>query len=134
MITMYYDDTCPVCRTEASHMAEKKPDAIRLMAIDDARDELAKFGISEDEAMTYLCVRDKQGNLQKGMDAVRLLYKTAQLPFATLFEWPVVKQASDMIYPVFARHRNRVPNWMTQLAYGKVAEDCKDGMCKTRGK
>ena len=134
MITMYYDDTCPVCRTEASHMAEKKPDAICIMAIDDARDELAKFGISENEAMTYLCVQDKQGNMQKGMDAVRLLYKTAQLPFATLFEWPVAKQASDMIYPIFARHRNRVPNWMTQLAYGKVAEDCKDGMCKTRGK
>ncbi|EDZ8800494.1 DUF393 domain-containing protein [Salmonella enterica subsp. enterica serovar Derby] len=115
-------------------MAEKKPDAIRIVPIDDARDELAKFGISENEAMTYLCVQDKQGNMQKGMDAVRLLYKTAQLPFATLFEWPVVKQASDMIYPIFARHRNRVPNWMTQLAYGKVAADCKDGMCKTRGK
>ena len=28
------------------------------MAIDDARDELAKFGISEDEAMTYLCVQE----------------------------------------------------------------------------
>ena len=134
MITMYYDDTCPVCRTEALHMAEKKPDAICIMAIDDARDELAKFGISEDEAMTYLCVRDKQGNLQKGMDAVRLLYKTAQLPFANVFEWPVVKQASDRIYPIFARHRNRVPNWMTQLVYDKVAEDCKDGMCRTRGK
>lgn len=39
MITMYYDDTCPVCRTEALHMAEKKPDAIRIMAIDDARDD-----------------------------------------------------------------------------------------------
>ncbi|MCK6158881.1 DUF393 domain-containing protein [Moraxella osloensis] len=104
------------------------------MSIDDARDELAKFGISEDEAMTYLCVQDKQGNMQKGMDAVRLLYKTAQLPFATLFGWPVVKQASDRIYPIFARHRNRVPNWMTQLAYGKVAADCKDGMCTTRGK
>lgn len=134
MITMYYDDTCPVCRTEALHMAEKKPDAIRIVPIDDARDELAEFGISKDEAMTYLCVQDKQGNIQKGMDAVRLLYKTAQLPFATVFEWPVVKQASDMIYPIFVRHRNRVPNWMTQLAYGKVAEDCKDGMCRTRGK
>lgn len=134
MITMYYDDTCPVCRTEALHMAEKKPDAIRIVSINDAREELAKFGISEDEAMTYLCVRDKQGNLQKGMDAVRLLYKTAQLPFANVFEWPVVKQASDMIYPIFARHRNRVPNWMTQLVYDKVAEDCKDGMCRTRGK
>ena len=134
MITMYYDNTCPVCRTEALHMVEKKPNAIRIVPIDNARDELAKFGISEDEAMTYLCVQDKQGNMQKGMDAVRLLYKTAQLPFATVFEWPVVKPASDMIYPIFARHRNRVPNWMTQLAYGKVAEDCKDGMCRTRGK
>ena len=134
MITMYYDDTCPVCRTEALHMAEKKPNAIRIVPIDDARDELAKFGISENEAMTYLCVQDKQGNMQKGMDAVRLLYKTAQLPFANVFEWPVVKQASDMIYPIFARHRNLIPNWMTQFAYGKVAEDCKDGMCRTRGK
>ena len=65
MITMYYDDTCPVCRTEALHMAEKKPDAICIMAIDDARDELAKFGISENEAMTYLCVQETREHAKR---------------------------------------------------------------------
>lgn len=109
MITMYYDDKCPICRTEALHMAEKKPNDIRIIPIHQALDELAKFGMSELNAMTYLCVQDEQGNIQKGMDAVRLLYKTAELPMARAFNLPIVKQASNMIYPIFARNRNRIP-------------------------
>lgn len=132
MITMYYDDKCPVCRTEALHMADKKPSDIRIIPIHQAVDELAKFGISEVDAMTYLCVKDSQNHIHKGMDAVRLLYKTAELPMAKAFNLPIVKQASNMIYPIFARHRNRIPHWVAELVYGKLATDeteCENGVC-----
>lgn len=132
MITMYYDDKCPVCRTEALHMADKKPSDIRIIPIHQAVDELAEFGISEVDAMTYLCVKDSQNHIHKGMDAVRLLYKTAELPMARAFNLPIVKQASNMIYPIFARHRNRIPHWVAELVYGKLATDeteCENGVC-----
>lgn len=133
MITMYYDDKCPVCRTEALHMADKKPNDIHIIPIHQAVDELATYGISELDAMTYLCVKDSNDSIYKGMDAVRLLYKTAELPIARTFNLPIVKQASEVIYPIFARHRNRIPRWITKLAYGKVADensqDCEDGIC-----
>lgn len=110
-------------------MADKKPSDIHIIPIHQALDELAKFGISEVDAMTYLCVKDSNDKIHKGMDAVRLLYKTAELPMARAFNLPIVKQASDVIYPIFARNRNRIPNWVTKLAYGKVAEDCENGVC-----
>lgn len=132
MITMYYDDSCPVCRTEALHMAQKKPDKIHIVPIREAVDELATFGISELDAMTYLCVKDHHEQIHKGMAAVRLLYHSAGLPMATVFELPIIKQASEIIYPIFARNRYRIPNWVATLAYGKVAqaENCQDGECR----
>lgn len=133
MITMCYDDKCPICRTEALHMAAKKPNAIRIMPIADAIDELATFGISEVDAMAYLCVKDSKGEIHKGMDAIRLLYKIAELPFASALSLPIVKQASEVIYPIFARNRNRIPNWVAKLVYGKVVDGCENGMCKMRG-
>lgn len=43
MITMYYDDKCPICRTEATHMADKKPNNIHIVPVSQAVDELAKL-------------------------------------------------------------------------------------------
>lgn len=130
MITMFYDDKCPVCRTEAQHLHEKSPNKITIVAVDDAVATLTKAGISHNDAMTYLCVQDNYGHIQTGMAAVRLLYQTAELPFATALSLPLIKQASEIIYPIFARNRNRVPRWVIKLVYGHLAADCTDGRCK----
>lgn len=130
MITMYYDDKCPICRTEATHMADKKPNDICIVSVAEAVDTLAAFGISEVEAMTYLCIQDENGKMHTGMNAVRLLYKTADLPIARVFNLPIIKQVSDVVYPIFARNRYRIPNWITRLVFGKVATDnCENGVC-----
>lgn len=130
-ITMYYDAHCPVCRTEALHMADKKPDNIHIIPIHQAVDELAQFGISEVDAMTYLCVKDDNDQLHKGMDAVRLLHQVAETGVAKWLDLPLIKQASDWVYPIFARNRYRIPNWVTKLAYGELIEDttCENGVC-----
>lgn len=130
-IIMYYDDACVICSSEASNMKARNPKGITLTSVDEGIDVLNKAGFSREDAMTYLCVQDSTGNWHKGMDGIRLLYKTAGVPFAKVLYLPVIKQMSNITYPVIAKNRYRFPNWLSKLLYGKeVVDACKDGVCK----
>ncbi|MFW2177684.1 MULTISPECIES: thiol-disulfide oxidoreductase DCC family protein [unclassified Moraxella] len=130
-ITMYYDETCILCTTNAEVMQAKNPSQINIMPVSQAEAILAKAGISLVDAMTYVVVEDEQGNMHKGMDAVRLLYKTANVPFNFVLGLPIIKQLGDFAYPYIARNRYYFPKWAIKLMYGKLADmnTCKNGVC-----
>lgn len=136
MITMYYDETCILCTTNAQVMQQKamqakNPKQINIVPVTQAETILANAGISLVEAMTYVVVEDETGKMHKGMDAVRLLYKTAGVAYAPLLCLPIVKQISDFAYPIVARNRYYFPKWAIKLMYGKVANlnPCDNGVC-----
>ena len=130
-ITMYYDDACVICSTEAHNMQVRQPEKIRLVPVKEGLDNLAAAGFSREDAMTYMCVQDSYDNWYTHMDAVRLLYRTGGMKWSPLLFLPVVKQLGDLAYPYVARNRYRIPNWVTKLIYGKaVMQACDNGVCK----
>ncbi|WP_201616344.1 thiol-disulfide oxidoreductase DCC family protein [Psychrobacter immobilis] len=130
-ITMYYDDACVICSTEAHNMQVRQPEKIRLVPVKEGLDNLAAAGFSREDAMTYMCVQDSYDNWYTHMDAVRLLYRTGGVKWSPLLFLPVVKQLGDFVYPYVARNRYRIPNWVTKLVYGKaVMQACDNGICK----
>ena len=130
-ITMYYDDACVICSTEAHNMQLRQPKKIRLVPVENGLEELAAAGFSRKDAMTYMCVQDSSGNWYTHMDAVRMLYKTGGVKWSGMLFLPVVKQVGDFAYPYVARNRYRIPNWVTKLVYGKtVMQACENGVCK----
>lgn len=130
-ITMYYDDACVLCSTEALNMQARNPQAIRLMPVDRGLDILQAAGFNRVDAMTYLCVQDSNDNWYTHMDAVRLLYKTAGIKWASMLYLPIVKQLGNFAYPYVARNRYRIPNWLIKKIYGRAAmQVCKDGVCR----
>lgn len=82
MISVFYDSDCPICQSEIDHLMQKCPDKIIGIPVLSALDELNRYGIDKIEALTYLCVKDANGQLHKGIDAVRLLHISADTPFA----------------------------------------------------
>ena len=130
-ITMYYDDACVICSTEAHNMKKRQPEKIRLVPVDEGLDELAVAGFNREDAMTYMCMKDSYGNWYTHMDAVRLLYKTGSVKWSPLLFLPVIKQLGNFVYPYVARNRYRIPNWVTKLIYGTaVLQACENGVCK----
>ncbi|CAN6961945.1 MULTISPECIES: thiol-disulfide oxidoreductase DCC family protein [Psychrobacter] len=130
-ITMYYDDACVICSTEAHNMQVRQPEKIRLVPVKEGLDNLAAAGFSREDAMTYMCVQDSYDNWYTHMDAVRLLYRTGGVKWSPLLFLPVIKQLGDFAYPYVARNRYRIPNWMTKLLYGKaLMQACDNGVCK----
>ena len=130
-ITMYYDDACVLCSTEAHNMQLRNPKGIELTPVDQGMDELQVAGFSRTDAMTYLCVKTEQGDWYTHMDAVRLLYKVGGVKGASLLYLPIIKQLGDFVYPYVARNRYRIPNWVTKVVYGKaLVQACDNGVCK----
>lgn len=130
-ITMYYDDACVICSTEAKNLQARNPAGIRLTSVEAGIDELTQAGFSREDAMTYLCVQDGKGGWHTHMEAVRQLYKTAGVKHADWLYLPVIKQAGDFVYPFVARNRYRFPDWLVVMLYGEaVKNQCQDGGCK----
>ena len=116
-ITMYYDDACVICSTEAHNMRRRQPEKIRLVPVEKGLDELAVAGFSREDAMTYMCIKDRYGNWYTHMDAIRLLYKVGGVTGSSLLFLPVIKQFGDFMYPYVARNRYKIPNWVTRTIY-----------------
>ena len=130
-ITMYYDDACILCSAEAQAMQARNPEGIQLMPVDEGIDTLNASGFSRLDAMTYLCVQDSQGRWYTHMEAVRMLYKTAEMTWAKWLYLPGIKQLGDWVYPMVTRNRYRIPQWLIKRLYGKaVSEACTNGVCK----
>lgn len=129
MISVYYDSDCPICQSEIDHLMQKCPDKIIGIPVLSALDELNRYGIDKIEALTYLCVKDANGKIHKGIDAVRLLHISADTPFAFWLTMPVVKQISGWIYPIFARHRYKIPKRIAYLLFDKPKTNCENGVC-----
>lgn len=130
MIRVFYDSDCPICQSEIAHLTAKNPDKILGIPVKYALDELKAVDIDEIEALTYLCLKDENGKIYKGMSAVRLLHKTANSKFALILELPIIKQLSELIYPIFARHRYKIPRWIAHLLFGKPKVECENGICQ----
>ena len=130
-ITMYYDDACILCSSEAQAMQSRNPNAIKLIPVDEGINTLVAAGFSRLEAMTYLCVQDNEGRWYTHMEAVRMLYKTAGIFWAKWLYLPGIKQLGDWVYPMVARNRYRIPNWLITRLYGEAgSQACTNGVCK----
>lgn len=129
MISVFYDSDCPICQSEIDHLIQKCPDKIIAVPVLSALDELNSYGIDKIDALTYLCVKDSGGQIYKGIEAVRLLHITADTPFAFWLKMPIIKQISGWVYPIFARHRYKIPKRITHCLFGKPKAECDNGAC-----
>lgn len=135
-LTMFYDSSCTLCRSEAMSLLKFSNEKINIISIVDGQNQLNQANISYDEAMTHLCVKDEFGNWYKGMNAVRILYQIANIKICHinaywLFNLPIIATILDMAYPCFAKHRHLMPKFLIKLWYGVVYDVHLNELCDT---
>jgi len=109
---------------------------ITIISVSDGQNELAQAGISYQEAMTHLCVKDECGAWYKGMEAVRVLYKMANIRLFGvgafwLFNLPMIDVLLDIAYPYFAKRRHLIPAYLVKWWYGAVYDVRLNELCDT---
>ena len=117
-LAVYVNETCPVCRIEMGHYeaqsrAAERP--IEFERIGTATGGLPEFGLSATDLRRRLYLRDRNGGLHSGIDAVAALW--AELPrYRWAARWvrtPALHWLGELVYeglcvPILA-HWNRHP-------------------------
>ena len=73
--TIFYDAQCPLCVREMALTLEKnRSGSLKAVPVQGSETELAQYGISPNDAMTYIHIVRSDGAVLKGMSALRLMY------------------------------------------------------------
>ena len=127
-LTIFHDDSCVICRTEMARFYSIYSADMDLIALSHGTDELEQHGIKLEDALTLMHVIDEQGKLHIGMDAISLMYRRLGKPKTAWFtSLPVLRGFFDWLYPIFARHRYKMPVWLLGIG---VKDVCQDGYCQ----
>ena len=127
-LTIFHDDSCVICRTEMARFYSIYSADMDLIALSHGTDELEQHGIKLEDALTLMHVIDEQGKLHIGMEAIRLMYRRLGKPKTAWFtSLPVLRGFFDWLYPIFARHRYKMPVWLLGIG---VKDVCQDGYCQ----
>ena len=130
-LTIFHDDSCVICRTEMARFYSIYSADMDLIALSHGADELEQHGIKLEDALTLMHVIDEQGKLHIGMDAIRLMYRRLGKPKTAWFtSLPVLNGFFNWLYPIFARHRYKMPVWLLGINVKDVNDACQDGYCQ----
>ena len=111
-ICVFHDSGCPMCRTEVGVMRKLDVDnSISWVDINADSDPLAAAGISYEDAMKNIHVRDSAGNLLYGVDGFMAMWE--RLPgYRSLVpivnRVPGVRSCLNLFYSLFSKVRMRV--------------------------
>ena len=110
---VYYDASCPLCRTEIELLSALRPGALALRdcsAVGFSDAEAESHGITQEHMMQALHVRDAAGRWHVGVNALAVTYRAAGLDaIAWLLALPWLGPLWKRCYRWFARHRRVLP-------------------------
>lgn len=117
-MTVYYDESCPMCRAEMHNFMRRDRDGIVCFVDASAPDFVPPAGHSTAQMMRLLHLHTADGRWLVGVEAFSLLYRRLGLPWvARVLDAPVLRPVADGLYPFVARHRHRIPHWVAWLVF-----------------
>lgn len=107
---VFYDGGCPLCRREIVHYQRiDREHRIQWMDIQQEADTLQANGLSWEQAMQRMHVRDSDGRMVSGAAAFVALWR--HIPryrfLARLVALPGINWTAEQVYSMFARRRYR---------------------------
>lgn len=107
---VFYDGGCPLCRREIVHYQRiDREHRIQWMDIQQEADTLQANGLSWEQAMQRMHVRDSDGRMVSGAAAFVALWR--HIPryrfLAGLVALPGINWTAEQVYSMFARRRYR---------------------------
>jgi predicted DCC family thiol-disulfide oxidoreductase YuxK len=124
-LTVFYDGSCALCTAEMAEIS-RLDTAGDLCLVDcaatsfDAEPWRAE-GVTREDMMAAMHVRDVLGDWHRGVDAFALIYATVGAPLlARLWAHPLTRPVTRRIYPWVARHRHLLQAFGLHLVAPRV--------------
>ena len=114
-LKVFYDGSCQICSAEMSHYMRKDHGGrLEFIDISDPGFNAHDYGISLDDFMYQMHAIDRRGNMYRGVDAFRAIWRAFPGSswygtLCTLTASPVVRPIARLAYRIFARFRGYLP-------------------------
>ena len=119
-LNVFYNDDCPICRTEIRHykgILAERDDQICFHDVNKHCSLALSFGLKKEEMKRRLYLRDPKGRMISGIDAFILIW--GRLPYyhhlANFFKLPFIHGLGELIYDqicvpilVWLNHRREI--------------------------
>ena len=133
-----YDGECPMCRTLKNVLTRQDAGAGRVAFInvaDDAFDPEAHEGIEYEDAMETIHVITRAGDVVTGPDALKLLYDTVGLGWASrAAALPVVSWLVDRLYDLISKYRLGIGGVDAVIAMKRLSQvEAGEDSCEKHG-
>lgn len=122
LLTAYYDGQCGLCSAEMGelHALDVHGDValVDCSAPDFVDEAVRSAGLTRDDLLGAMHVRDASGDWHRGVDAIALLYATVGAPWlARAWAHPLTRPITRRLYPWVVAHRHT----LSRLGLGRVA-------------
>ncbi len=114
-LTVYFDASCSLCNSEMQaikiHDSARHLNLVDCSAADFDDSVFRADGVTREDMMACLHVRDSGGSWIKGVAAFELLYRSVGMSaLAQLWGSRLTRPTMELVYPWVARHR-RLLSW-----------------------
>lgn len=134
-LTVYYDATCPLCRSEMETLEARDADNV-LRLVDCSGPAFNEVpcvaeGVTRPMMMARIHARDAGGRWLRGLDVFAIVYRAAGFTtLARLYESRRLRPLFDCLYPWIADHRYELSRWGLPRLFHWLASaprDCASG-------
>ena len=108
---IFVDGNCIVCDLEIAHYKRIAPKEFEIVDISDSGFQAGKFGLTAEAVNKHMHVQTPSGEILKGVDAFAHIWTriAKYKKFSRLIKLPVIHQAAQVGYEVFAAVRPWLP-------------------------
>lgn len=118
-LVIYYDAACRLCNSEMTNLMLRNT-AQRLQFVDVSAPGFNNPppGATREDLLRVIHAQRADGVVIQGVDVFRLAYRAVGLgAVSRLIELPVLRTLADRCYPWLARHRYRIPAWISHFLF-----------------
>lgn len=126
-LTLYFDGNCQLCRAEMRNLELRDVyGQLRFVNIAVVGTDQYPPGADRAALMALIHARCADGRVLRGVEVFWLAYSAVGLPWvARLTSLPGIRGLCDVIYPVIAKHRYRLPQrpirWVFERALRRAS-------------
>lgn len=148
LLTVYFDGQCGLCRAEMNeiHALDTQGDIalVDCSPADFSDEAVRRAGLTREDLLSAMHVRDVLGDWHRGVDALAVLYATVGAPcLARAWAHPLTRPLTRRLYPWLAAHRQALSRFGLDLVAPRLlrlfarrdayrhARLCAQGTCRT---
>jgi predicted DCC family thiol-disulfide oxidoreductase YuxK len=118
-LTIYYESACALCNSEMTNLRLRNvAGQLRFIDVSEPAFDSPPPGTRREDLLELIHAVRGDGTVIRGVEVFRLAYAAAGLDWVRhALSLPLLRRLAERGYPWIARHRHRIPRWVSHVLF-----------------